>query len=414
MDRVNESVAQSEQRWNIHGVGIRDVEEEKSMFRKLKEQDGLYGLLGLPSGEACVVKSVTQLSHIPSGGPSFQHVMADAIDHRTKILSLTVTEKGYCQDASGDLDTSLEDVRHDIMLIKRSMNQSDFETLRRDPCRTYIFLSNVKKKLYAHSITHTHTHTGTALGLIASCLSLRDRFGENKAPITLLSCDNLPHNGNVLRRLVTQISEEINYDGLTQYVHDDTRVSFPNSMVDRITPATTEETVETFAEYVQDKDSRCQWPVIAEDFTQWVLEDDFVAGHPSFEQFEDIHFVDNVAPYEDMKLRLLNGSHTAMAYMSRLAGLTHVDEAMKDSDIERFVSSYMDDATCSVPQVPGIDLEEYKRSLKSRFSNKAISDLLERLCQDGSKKMVGFVLPVRTFLVFTLESHYIIFALELS
>ena len=158
MDRVNESVAQSEQRWNIHGVGIRDVEEEKSMFRKLKEQDGLYGLLGLPSGEACVVKSVTQLSHIPSGGPSFQHVMGDAIDHRTKILSLTVTEKGYCQDASGDLDTSLEDVRHDIMLIKRSMNQSDFETLRRDPCRTYIFLSNVKKKLYAHSITHTHTH----------------------------------------------------------------------------------------------------------------------------------------------------------------------------------------------------------------------------------------------------------------
>ena len=388
VDRVNESVARSEERWTIHGGGIRDVEEERSMFRKLKEQDGLYGLLGLPSGEACVVKSVTQLSHIPSGGPSFQHVMADAIDHRTKILSLTVTEKGYCQDASGDLDTSLEDVRHDIMLIKRSMNQSDFETLRRDPCRT-------------------------ALGLIASCLSLRDRFGENKAPITLLSCDNLPHNGNVLRRLVTQISEEINYDGLTQYVHDDTRVSFPNSMVDRITPATTEETVETFAEYVQDKDSRCQWPVIAEDFTQWVLEDNFVAGHPSFEQFEDIHFVDNVAPYEDMKLRLLNGSHTAMAYMSRLAGLTNVDEAMKDSDIERFVSSYMDDATCSVPQVPGIDLEEYKRSLKSRFSNKAISDLLERLCQDGSKKMVGFVLPVRTFLVFTLESLYH-FALELS
>ena len=172
VDRVNESVARSEERWTIHGVGIRDVEEERSMFRKLKEQDGLYGLLGLPSGEACVVKSVTQLSHIPSGGPSFQHVMADAIDHRTKILSLTVTEKGYCQDASGDLDTSLEDVRHDIMLIKRSMNQSDFETLRRDPCRT-------------------------ALGLIASCLSLRDRFGESKAPITLLSCDNLPHNGNV-------------------------------------------------------------------------------------------------------------------------------------------------------------------------------------------------------------------------
>ena len=204
-------------------------------------------------------------------------------------------------------------------------------------------------------------------------VTARSIWGE-QGTITLLSCDNLPHNGNVrnvgenitsylrihartqvLRRLVTQISEEINYDGLTQYVRDDTRVSFPNSMVDRITPATTEETVETFAGYVENKD-RCQWPVIAEDFTQWVLEDDFVAGHPSFEQFEDIHFVDNVAPYEDMKLRLLNGSHTAMAYMSRLAGLTNVDEAMKDSDIERFVSSYMDDATCSVPQVPGIDL----------------------------------------------------------
>ena len=370
VDRANEVFCDDEKMWNVHGVGIRDVEEERSMFERLEAQDGLYGLLGLPSGDVRVVGSLTKVSHIPSGGPAFQRVMADAIDYRTKIMSLTVTEKGYCQDASGNLDTSIEDVRHDIMLIKRAMNQSDFETLRRDPCRT-------------------------ALGLIASCLSLRDRFGEGKVPVTLLSCDNLPHNGNVLRRLVTQISDEINYDSLTQYVHDDTRVSFPNSMVDRITPATTEDTVETFAQYVDEsKELRCKWPVIAEDFTQWVLEDKFVAGHPSFDQFEDIHFVENVAPYEDMKLRLLNGSHTAMAYISRLAGLTNVDEAMLDSDIERFVSSYMDDATCSVPMVPGIDLEEYKQSLKSRFSNKAISDLLERLCQDGSKKMIGFVLPV--------------------
>ena len=375
VDRFNEvSHAKEEEMWTIRGVGIRDVEDEKSAFEKLREQNGLYGLLSLPSGETRVVGSLTELSHLPSGGPAeVQRVMGDAIDSRTKIMSLTVTEKGYCQEEqSGDLDVSLEDVRHDIMLIKRAMNQNDFETLRRDPCRT-------------------------ALGVIASSLSLRNRFGDDSPPITVLSCDNLPHNGNVLRRLVTQICEEIKYDPLVQYVQEDSRVSFPNSMVDRITPATNSNTIKTYSQYVQDKNEllQCQWPVIAEDFTQWVLEDSFVAGRPDWgEQFEDIHFVEDVAPYEDMKLRLLNGSHTAMAYMSRLAGLSKVDEAMKDSDIARFVSCYMDDTTCSVPLVPGIDLEEYKQSLKSRFSNEAISDLLERLCQDGSKKFVGFVLPV--------------------
>ena len=177
-------------------------------------------------------------------------------------------------------------------------------------------------------------------------------------------------------------------DELLAYVEEN--ISFPNSMVDRITPGVTDETVSMFEKQTNVADPL---PVIAEDFTQWVVEDNFLAGRPSWEDIEDnnILFVDDCEPYECMKLRLLNASHSAMAYLSILAGHTKVDEALTNDNVYQYVKSYMDMATSTVPDVPGIDVEEYKKILRFRFSN--LSDDLSRLAQDGSKKMIGFILP---------------------
>merc|ERR1711991_129444 len=157
-----------------------------------------------------------------------------------------------------------------------------------------------------------------------------------------------------------------------------------------ITPGVDKSTVRLFEETTNVFDPL---PVVAEDFTQWVVEDNFIAGRPNWEAVEEnnVLFVEDCEPYEAMKLGLLNASHTAMAYVSILAGHEKVDQSMGDERVYEFVKSYMDMATSTIPDVPGIDLEEYKKTLRFRFLN--LSDDLSRLAQDGSKKMIGFVLP---------------------
>jgi len=196
-----------------------------------------------------------------------------------------------------------------------------------------------------------------------------------------MSCDNLPGNGEVASRIVLQFAERKNND-VAKWIR--ANVSFPNSMVDRITPVPSKETIE-LAKSKFDIEDRAA--VASESFIQWIIEDNFINSRPALEEV-GVQFVDDVEPYEKLKVRMLNGSHSALSYISYLLGYREVDLAMNDELIKEFVSKYMDtDIVPCLPQVPGIEVSEYRDALIERFSNPAIRDQIQRLAMDGSEKI---------------------------
>src|ERR1700684_251256 len=204
---------------------------------------------------------------------------------------------------------------------------------------------------------------------------------------TSLSCDNIQHNGTVLRDAVLALAT-LRDPKLADWISADG--CFPSTMVDRITPVTAEEDVAWLAGRYGIID---RWPVFAEVFTQWVIEDRFTAGRPAWEDV-GAQFVTDVAPYEFMKLRLLNASHLAVSGMGRLAGYGTIDEAIADPLIKRFMAALMDRETGpTLPDVPGIDLAGYKATLIERFSNPAIKDTVERVNTDA--QLTIWVDPIR-------------------
>jgi mannitol 2-dehydrogenase len=222
-------------------------------------------------------------------------------------------------------------------------------------------------------------------GLVAEALSRRRDRGI--ASPTIVSCDNIEGNGEVARHAFTTYAERV-YPGLGEWMGAHTR--FPNSMVDRITPVTTADVIDAVAELGVDD----QWPVAAEPFTSWVLEDDFADGRPAFEDV-DVLLVDDVTPYELMKLRLLNASHQCLCYFAYLAGYRLVHDAAGDPLLAEFLRAYMDsEATPTLKPVPGIDLPDYKRTLIERFANPGVKDTITRLCFGSSDRIPKWVLPV--------------------
>jgi len=256
-----------------------------------------------------------------------------------------VTEKGY--HAAGDdrdLDADHPDVAHDL----------------RDP-----------------------DNPVTAVGFLFRVAQLRLASGGSLP--AFLSCDNVPHNGSTLRKLMLQFAGEIDPE-VARVLAD--RGCYPNSMVDRITPATSDDD----RAYVRDRWGIVdEWPVVCEDFRQWYLEDDFAAGRPPWDT-AGAELVADVTPFELMKIRLLNGSHSALAYLSYLLGYRRVDHAMADPDILRFVRRYMTEIEPAVGAVPGVDLRDYEATLVERFSNPAVADQVLRLCEDGSTKIPNMML----------------------
>jgi mannitol 2-dehydrogenase len=203
-----------------------------------------------------------------------------------------------------------------------------------------------------------------------------------------MSCDNLQGNGQLAKRMFTTFAR-LREEELGGWIERE--VSFPNSMVDRITPETTDadraEVRERFG--IDDR-----WPVVCEPFTQWVLEDSFPAGRPPYER-AGVQLVDHVEPYELMKLRLLNASHQALGYLGYLAGYRLVHDAAQDPVFQDFLLGYMDEeATPTLPAVPGVDLTAYKRTLIERFSNPQIRDTIARLCAQSSDRIPKWLLPV--------------------
>jgi len=314
----------------------------------LAAQDGLYTLVVKHSDgtyEARVIGSIIEYLFAPDDPEAAIEKMADA---STRIVSLTVTEGGYNIDhVTGEFVASNPDVAHDL-----------------EPGAT----------------------PRTTFGLITE--ALRRRRDRGVGPFTIMSCDNLQGNGHLSERVFTTFAR-LRDPELGEWVEREVR--FPNSMVDRITPVTTDadraEVRERFG--IDDR-----WPVVCEPFTQWALEDAFSAGRPPYED-AGVQVVDDVGPYELMKLRLLNASHQGLCYFAYLMGYRLVHEAAQDPLLRAFLLGYMDEeATPTLAPVPGVDLGEYKRTLIERFSNPEVRDTIARLCAESSDRIPKWLLPV--------------------
>ena len=329
--------------WMIVGVGL--MPQDAGLIDAMRAQDFLYSVLERSKNDDAwrVVGSVSTVIHAPT---DTARLVAQVADKDIKIISLTVTEKGYCYNEGKDLDASNPRLQQDILL-------------------------------------------GDAVSTIYGYLlkGLQARRATDGGPVTLLSCDNLPGNGNLTKKLLRQFAALA--DG-SMIAWIDANVSFPNSMVDRITPAVTETSRQLVAT-ICDLDDRC--PVVCEGYRQWIIEDNFIAGRPALEQV-GVQFVADVDPYEKMKVRLLNGSHSALSYIAYLLGYRNVDEAMTDPLLQRFLAGYMrQDILPTLAPVPGIDLDRYQGVLLERFANPAIRDQVQRLAEDGSQKIRNALIP---------------------
>jgi fructuronate reductase/mannitol 2-dehydrogenase len=325
--------------WGILGAGL--MPPDRRIVEALTPQDGLYTLLERGGGEerATVIGSLAGLVFAGESSAALLRAMdAPAI----RVVSLTVTENGYCIDrATKQLDPGNPLIRADLAepFAPRS-----------------------------------------AIGIIVE--ALRRRHAAGAAAFTVLSCDNLQHNGQVLRDAVLALAE-MRDPSLARWIAAE--AAFPSTMVDRITPSTTDADK---AELATRYGLRDRWPIPCETFRQWVIEDRFVAGRPAWEEV-GAQLVPDVGPYEFMKLRLLNASHHAVAGLGRLLGHAYVSDCLADPDLAALMRAVMDRETGpTVPRVPGVDIEAYKRTLVARFANPAIRDTPARIVADGSPSIL--------------------------
>ncbi len=333
-----------ENAWGICGVGI--MPQDETLSKALHAQDCLYSLTERSgSSDTCqIIGSITD--HI-LGLNEPKKVFEKIADKDTKIVSLTVTEGGYYIDEStGELDLENPKIKNDLL--------------------------------------HPESPQ-TVYGFLIQGLMLRKQQGNG--PVTILCCDNIQHNGEVVKKAVSRFTQNISKD-LLEWIH--TSVSFPNSMVDRITPVPGEAEQNFVRDTFHILDS-C--PVVSESFTQWIIEDNFIAGRPQLEKV-GVQFVKDVIPFERMKIRLLNASHSAMGYLGYLLGYRYIHEIAQAKEFRPYLLRFMDqEMTPLVGTIPGVDLEWYKSKLIERFSNQDIRDTALRICSGGSAKIPGFVLP---------------------
>jgi mannitol 2-dehydrogenase len=332
--------------WGICGMGVMPA--ETAIRDVLSASDGLYTLVVKnPDGtrDVRVVGSIVDYVYAPDDPRAAVERLADPA---TRIVSLTITEGGYnVHHVTKEFDLDDTGVQTDL---------ADPEAPR------------------------------TVFGLV--CQALRLRRDRGIAPFTVMSCDNIQGNGHVARRSFTAYARALDAD-LANWM--DTSVAFPSSMVDRITPQTTDaDRADVTAQYGVDDG----WPVVCEDFTQWVLEDTFTDGRPAFEEV-GVQMVPDVEPYELMKLRLLNASHQGLCYLGYLAGYRAVHDVARNPLFADFLLRYMDtEATPTLAPLPGVDLDAYKRRLIERFSNEHVADTVARLCAESSDRIPTWLLPV--------------------
>lgn len=339
---VDDCLAAGETGWGIIGVSLRSSDTRDA----LTPQDGLYTLAVRGSdGEALQIIGSIQSMLVAPEDPGA--VLAALTDPRTRIVTLTITEKAYLRAADGSLDEKHPDIVHD--------------------------LANPRSPKTAH-------------GFLAESLARRRAAGT--PPFTVLCCDNLPANGATLHRLLVAFAKlrdaRASASGnavLANHIAD--QVAFPSSMVDRIVPATTDADRARIAGELGVADA---WPVMTEPFRQWVIEDHFPAGRPAWEKF-GVTMVEDVGPFEDMKLRLLNGAHSGIAYLGLLSGHATVDRAFADPAIREFVDRLWAEAIPTLPGDAGLDTSAYTAELTERFSNTALAHRTAQIANDGSQKL---------------------------
>ncbi len=311
--------------WGICGVGM--LASDSIMADVMSDQDQLYCLTEKGSGEPTsqVIGSIVEYRHVADDHDAFVALVARP---QTAIVSMTITEAGYTEPAVGSNTT--------------------FDWL---------------------------------------VDGLEARRSDGLPPVTILSCDNLPGNGDVARAATMRAARR-HSDQLAAWVERE--CTFPNSMVDRITPVT----AEADRDHLRDAYGLIdRWPVVAEPFIQWVIEDSFAAGRPAFEDV-GVLISDDVHAWELYKLRMLNAGHSTLAYLAALAGIVFVDEVMADQVMAAYVQRFLlDEAVPTLTEIEGHPREDYAASLIGRFANTGVRDQTARLCIDGSAKFPIFLIP---------------------
>jgi mannitol 2-dehydrogenase len=328
--------------WAIIGAGV--LPSDAAMREKLKAQDYLTSVVEQDNNRTAARVTAPMIDII---APDEKAVLIEKLaDPAIRIVSMTITEGGYFIDASGHFNPG-----HPA-IVEDSQNL---------------------------------TAPKTVFGLILAGLRLRRERGVK--PFTVMSCDNIPGNGHVTENTVVGLAK-LSDPAFAQWIHDN--VAFPNSMVDRITPATGQREADILRNDFQIDDN---WPVFCEEFKQWVMEDHFPSGRPPLEEV-GVQFVQDVAPYELMKIRILNGGHAAIAYPGELLDIHFVHEAMEHPLIRAFLAKLeKEEIIPIVPPVPNTRLDDYFDLIERRFLNPKIGDTIPRLAQDGSNRQPKFILP---------------------
>jgi fructuronate reductase len=330
-----DSILQADRGWGIIGASLRRPDTRDA----LEPQDFLYTLaVRDASGTRCRI--IGALLDVIDANADREGLLARMADPATRIVSLTVTEKGYCHDpATGELDADHPDIRHDL-------DRTDAPV--------------------------------SAPGLLVEALARR--HAEGIAPFTVMSCDNLPANGRTTRRILIAFAR-LRDQSLADWL--EANLACPSTMVDRIVPATTDADRAEISALTGVED---EWPIVTEPFTQWVIEDHFPSGRPAFETV-GAQLVEDVEPFELMKLRMLNGSHSSIAYLGYLAGHQHVSEAIADPAIRKFIHGLMTNEVMDTLPMPRTELEGYRDALLERFANPALKHRTWQIAMDGTQKL---------------------------
>jgi mannitol 2-dehydrogenase len=329
--------------WGICGVAL--LTYDRRIFDTLVAQNGLYTLVITdPQGNsnAHVIGSITEYLYAPADPNAVIEKMASP---DTKIITLTITEGGYKMDsATGEFQANDAAVQHDI---------------------------------------HHPTEPQTIFGYVTQALKRRKERGLSG--LTVQSCDNIQHNGDVTKKMFAGFMKEAEPQ-LSDWVA--ANVAFPNAMVDRITPVTSPADVDNLKTRFDVDDA---WPVVCEPFCQWVIEDHFAAGRPAWD-LVGAQFVEHVDAYEKMKIRMLNGGHSTIAFAGILHTYTYIYETVADPLFSNFLNDFMElEAAAILDPVPGIDLAQYRRTLLERFANPNIKDTLTRIVSETSAKAPKFL-----------------------
>ena len=331
--------------WGFCGVDLLGPEVRD----KLAAQDFLY-TVATQSVEGQSLRVIGALREMLVGPEDPEALLMRMCDPAIRIVSVTATEKGYCHDpASGKLNFEHPGIKADLV-------SPDQPT--------------------------------TVIGYIATALRRRREAGTQ--PFTVMSCDNLFQNGKIARMAVISFAEALDVE-FGKWVADN--VAFPCTMVDRITPTTTSDDIARVGSALGVDDA---WPVVCEPFKQWVVENNFPTGRPAWEE-AGAEVVDDVEPFEFMKLRLLNGSHSALSYLGSLAGYETIAACMRDPAYVNFMRAMMNEEITSTLDMPqGVDVGAYKDSLVERFTNRAIKHRTAQIAMDGSQKLPNRICgPVR-------------------